>query len=140
MGVYLGTKRIEIGMGYGTFMQFRKEVANAVSEAFGATFSQYLSDSMEAYFKGDKAKAKELEKQFDEYVSVAGIDEDVVDFLFLPDCEGKIDYKVARKIRDLCRKSKCEESFGYSRNKMTMREISEIFDDAVKHHCNVSWF
>jgi hypothetical protein len=44
-----------------------------------------------------------IDNRFNKYLSTVNIPDDVLDFLFQRDSEGKITYKTARKIRDLCR-------------------------------------
>ena len=95
---------------------------------------------MKAYMHIDSdAELARLDKEYNEYLKTVDIDDDIVDFLFQSDCEGKITYKTARKIRDLCMKSNYEGKFGYISYQLSMKEMAEIFDDAVKHRCNVRW-
>ena len=114
MGVDIRTKRKSISMGYGSFMVFRTQVARAFSREFGYRYRKYLDDSMKAYMHIDSdAELARLDKEYNEYLKTVDIDDDIVDFLFQSDCEGKITYKTARKIRDLCMKSNYEGKFGY---------------------------
>ncbi len=141
MGVDIGTKRISVSMGYGSFLTFRTEVAKAFSDEFGQKYRKYIDDSLRAYtcFLNSDTELARLDKEFNSYLKTVDIDDDVVDFLFQPDSEGKITYKTARKVRDLCRKSKCKNKFGYVSDQRSMTEMAEIFDAAVKHRCNVRW-
>lgn len=45
MGVFIGTKRCNIVMGYGSFSYFRIEVAKAFSEDFGEKYKDYLNST-----------------------------------------------------------------------------------------------
>lgn len=139
MGVFIGTKRCNIAMGYGSFSNFRIEVAKAFSEDFGEQYKDYLNKACKELFCGTEENIKRLDKDFSAYLKTVDISDDIVNFLFQTDCGGKINCKTARKIRDLCNKSKCEYKFGYDSDKRTIKEIAEIFDDAVKHRCNVKW-
>lgn len=139
MGITLGTNRTDLSMGYGSFSRFRREVARAFSEDFGNAYSNYLDNSMKTFITGTEEELKELDKDFNDYLKTVNIDDDVVDFLFQTDCGGKVSCKTAKKIRDLCRQSKSNQYFGYANGQMNMLEIAEIFDDAVKHRCQVRW-
>lgn len=139
MGVTIGTNRIEISMGYGSFSRFRRGVAKAFSQEFGEAYNSYIDKSLRIYISGTEEELKKLDKKFNDYLKTVDIDNDIVDFLFQPDCEGKIGYKTAGKIRDLCRISKSDEYFGYDRDRRSMSEMAEIFNDAYKHRCQVKW-
>lgn len=139
MGVSIGTKRFDIIMSYDSFLRFRKEVAKAISEEFGNKYCEYIEESFKAELFFSELSLKKLDEAFNKYLETAGVDDDVVDFLFLPDSVGKINYKTARKIRDLCRKSESKICFGYIYNRVDMSGMAEMFNDAVKHRCNVTW-
>ena len=137
MGISIGTNRKELSMGYGSFMVFRVEIAKAFSKKFGEKYEAYLRDTL---MNMCHPQALDLiDKRFNEYLSTVKIPDDVLDFLFQSDVKGKITYTTARKIRDLCNKSTYKNKFGYYSDTRTMQEIAEIFDDAVKHRCNVKW-
>ena len=136
MGITIGTNRKDLSMGYGSFRNFRIEVSKAFSEDFGESYEFYLNRVADELFR--IGTIEDENREFNDYLKTVNIDDDIVDFLFQSDSAGKISYKTARKIRDLCRKSDCPYKFGYG-DPMSMLEIAEIFDDAVKHRCNVMW-
>lgn len=139
MGISIGTSRTDLSMGYVSFQTFRIEVAKAFSADFGRRYEYYLNESLRMLIFEKKEELNLLDKQFNKYLKTVDIPVDVVDFLFQCDTGGKISYKTAEKIRDLCRKSECKHKFGYTSYALSMAEISEIFDDAVKHKCQVKW-
>ena len=126
-------------MGYGSFSIFRREVAKAFSKEFGEAYEIYLNESIRKYMFGTEEELKKCDKEFEDYLKTVNIEEDIVDFLFQTDCGGKIGYKTARKISDLCKQSIFKGKFGYVYDQRSMAEMAEIFDDAVKHRCNVRW-
>ncbi len=143
MGVSLGTNRMSIDMGCGSFQRFRTIIAHSYDYDFGETYEKYLSDCDRVYFtcpgREQERAFGELDKKFNEYIAKKNLPDGLLDFLLQSDCKGKVDYKTARILRDVCRKSESKEVFGYVFNQMNIKEIAEIFDDGVKHRCCVWW-
>ena len=139
MGITLGTKRVNVDMSYGAFMSFRKSVAFAYSKRFGETYENYLKECERCFLRDDLEGMKRQDKLLEWFVDDNSIPEDLVQFLLQSDCEGKINCKTARLVRDLCLKSKSKETFGYVWNARDMKKMAEVFDDGVKHRVNVTW-
>lgn len=138
MGVTIGTRRCGISMGYGSFFRFRVAVASSINSVVGWVYESYVKESIKSLYRNDTC-VKGLAKKMSETFTKFSVDEDIVDFLFQPDCDGRISYTTARKIRDLCKISKSDETFGYDRDRRSMSEMAEIFNDGYKHRCQVKW-
>jgi len=88
---------ISLDGGYSLMFKLRSKIANAYDKEFGKHYETLTSGyGKEFYEKFDK-KTNEIlsHERFKQE------DEDIIDFLFAPDTDGKISYKTCKKIYDL---------------------------------------
>ena len=101
-------------MGYVGFFRLRKEIALALDEEFGRNYAELVHcHTEENHTANDKAANRIIkEKHLDHYT-------DVLDFLYMSDSEGEVDYKTCGNILRLIRDRKGGTSFRYG----SMRHI-----------------
>lgn len=128
---------IELSGGYGMLLDIRREVANLYDREFGKHYeilgSRFMTE--EDYKKWNTTANLILndERFKDE-------DEDLLDFLFAPDCDGKISYKTCKKVYDLLLKSKatCPLRYAfYSHNDWD--DLRKLLLICYKHRANLYW-
>lgn len=96
MGISITAKNssYDFDMGYGGFFNLRKNIALALDEEFGKNYALLGKCWTEKKFaENDRISEKIINKK--------NLDTDIVDFLYMPDTEGKISYRVCGKIYDL---------------------------------------
>lgn len=130
------TCHIELDGGYGMLLTIRKEVAKQWDKEFGehyGTLGQYRTDDEWKIF--DKRTNEILcHERF------KGEDEDLVDFLFQSDCDGKIGYKTCKKIYDLLKNSKNKSCLRYAfYSKNDWEDLRELLLSCYKHRANLYW-
>lgn len=83
--------------GYGAFFNLRNQIAHALDQEFGENYACIIKCYSEEASRENDRKAEEIinRKHLDEKY------EDVLDFLYMPDSDGKISYKTCKKIYDL---------------------------------------
>lgn len=97
MGVIItaNNSKTTFNCGYGGFMNLRNNIASAFDKEFGELYKNLLLYITENEINGYNEKVnKILSERFKD-------DEDIINFLFASDCEGKISYKTCKKIYDL---------------------------------------
>ena len=84
-------------MGYGGFFNLRKNIALAVDEEFGQNYAKLNHClTQEEYEENDRISEEIINrKHLDEKYK------DVLDFLYMSDCEGSISYKACKEIYNL---------------------------------------
>lgn len=124
-------------MGYIGFFNLRKNVALSLDKEFGELYSTLskMSEEHDFWAKASQLiKSKHLE---DEY-------EDVLMFLFLPDCDGHIGYKTCGKIANLLENnydSLYNKVFRYAaQTHDDYREFILFLKDCYSHRKNMIWY
>lgn len=136
MGVSISAKnsKYDFNMGYIGFFWLRKNIATALDKNFGDNYKNLISCHTQEDFKEhDRIANMIIEKN--------ELDEDIVEFLYAPDTNGKISYKVCKKIYDLIK----DIDFGnehfrygaYAHN--DYEEFKEFLKECYAHHRNMYW-
>ena len=133
MGVTITSKNplFEFDTGYITFFYLRKNIAQAIDEDFGNAYLPSEENLKEAL---SIINQKHLD---DDY-------EDVLDFLFASDCEGKIGYKTCKKISELLEKKLPDLKgknirYGYYSTGLDYEEFILFLKDCFKYRKNMRW-
>lgn len=132
--------KCDFDMGYGGFFNLRKNIALALDDEFGHIYLNYAK-----CFNGDSLaendRLAELvinKKQLDKDYS------DVLDFLYMPDTEGKIGYRTCRKIANLlekCLPALRTKTFRYAiYAHHDYEDFIDFLKDCVKYHKNMRWY
>lgn len=141
MGLTITSKikscNIELDGGYGMFVTIREEVAKQFDKEFGEHYATLRNCFLKEHFDTFNKKANKIlsDERFKEE------DEDVVAFLFMPDCDGHIGYKTCKKIYDLLQNSKnkcCLRYAAYSKN--DWEDLKELLLQCYKHKANLYWY
>ena len=84
-------------MGYGGFFTLRKNIAYALNREFGENYEDLVHCHTEAEYADNDRNAEQIIKKYrldEEY-------DDVLEFLYAPDVEGRISYKTCGKILNI---------------------------------------
>lgn len=88
---------IDLSGGYFMMHSIRKRVAIAMDKEFGEHYETLIRCYKDEDFKEFNKKANQMIKEKKLHVD----HKDLLDFLFAPDCDGKISHKTCKKIYDL---------------------------------------
>ena len=94
--VYATNEPLSFDMGYGGFYDFRTTICKIYDAELGALYADHIF--------GDSEHEHERIRKINEVLSDERFndeDEDLIDFFFASDCEGKISHKTCKKIYDL---------------------------------------
>ena len=137
MGVTITCKnpKYSFDMGYGGFFNLRKNIAIALDEEFGNHYSTLTScHSPQDYTNFDNIANR--------MISEKDLDDDILDFLFQSDCDGKINYRTCKKIYELIKNvdfgNKSFRYTAYAHN--DYEELKEFLLDCYKYHKNMIWY
>lgn len=125
----------DFDMGYGGFFNLRKNIALALDEEFGENYALLGNCyTIDDYNKNDMVANSILERKH--------LDEDVVDFLYASDTEGKISYKVCGKIYDLIKDIDFgDKGFRYAIYRSNdWEEFKKFLKDCYSKHKNMVWY
>lgn len=97
MGVCLTSKKsnYSFNMGYGGFHNLRTNICKAYDKELGELYADIVSSLNNPQEYNRRINEILKDERFKEE------DEDILDFLFAPDCDGKIGYKTAGKLYNL---------------------------------------
>ena len=148
MGITITCKnpKYDFGMSYHAFFNLRKNIARCINDYFGSLYEKlmlypgtYLDDG---YLVESKAEnyINDNPNIFPEE------DNDILDFLFESDCEGKIRHKTCKKIADLLEKNydrlnlkNKEFRYGYHSHE-DYKEFIDFLRDCYSHRKNMEWY
>ena len=129
MGICLRNKDYQMDMGYGAFFRLRRTIANLYNKEFGSLYNTLLNCNDYSTFE---SKVQTVINQYN-------LDEDIIDFLFQSDCEGKINYKTCRKILNICKDYETREMFGYVYSNHSFAYFKAMLKDCVINRRNLYW-
>jgi intergrase/recombinase len=120
-------------IGYAKFMRMRINIARLVDKEFGHFYEtvlemhvglgRYPKDIVSAYMR----RIQNVEKQ-------KNLDGDIVDFLFMSDCDGSISSETAGKLYDLIIQKQDSENAKY-----IPKEFVSILQMSVKEGKDIVW-
>ena len=135
MGITISSKRYGCDMGYGGFGRFRNIVAEKVNEKVYSHYS-CLSETETMFLSGNKS-----DEFFDKYnaktedlIKQGELTEEIANFLYQPDCEGKVNRNQAKEIYELIKDCDDNIVFGYigRADCAKMSDLKKIFSDKTK--------
>ena len=132
MGICLYNKEYEMDMGYFTFAQLRTVIAKLLNEEFGENYSLLRRCITKKDFKENDKIANFLIEKYN-------LDEDVVDFLYQSDCNGKITYKTCRKIYKLIKDYDDNFMYGYVHSNHSFNYFKEMIKNCVDKRRMLFW-
>lgn len=113
MGVFISATNstYEFNMGYGGFFDLRRNIASAIDRELGELYSQLVQyKDQEDYYEKNRLveeiiDTKNLETNYS----------DILDFLYMSDCDGQISHRTCKNIYDLIKDIDFEDQiFQYS--------------------------
>lgn len=127
--------KYEFDMGYMGFFNLRKNIALALDKEFGTAYA-----SLATAWNEEKSKA--VNAELNRILSCKTLDEDIVEFLYMSDCGGKISYRTCKKIYDVIKDvdfgDKC---FRYGiKVHNDYEEFKEFLKDCYRYHKNMEWY
>lgn len=128
---------IELDGGYGMFMVLRQAIAKLYDKEFGEHYETLSKCFLKEHFDEFNKKANEIlrDNRFKEE------DEDIIDFLYMSDCGGKIGYKTCKKLYDLLKDYKSNIPLRYAfYSHNDWEDIKELLIQCYKHRANLYWY
>jgi len=141
MGVTIRSKNNSIDMGYGGFSRLRGKIAELTGKEIGEHYKDldkgmFLSGlEKEAFFESYNKKISELEEAFK-------IPSGILDFLYAPDCEGKITLQKCKQLYEVIKGYDDDTLYGYcGRNDCAkFKDFKEIIKYCIDNNCDMAWF
>lgn len=139
INIYNNSKKssIELSGGYGMFIKIRERVANAWDKEFG----RHYSTLKYCYHKEDYKRFNEKGNEILMNERFKDEDNDILDFLFASDCEGKISYKTCKKvyelIKDIIEPDLVLRYEYYSNN--DWEDFKQLLQDCYKYRTCMYW-
>lgn len=137
MGISIGgnyKNSICINGSSSSLIKIRNQVALAWDKEFG---EHYITlETYDDYEEFDK-KANEIlsDKRFDD-----GDDQDILDFLFTNDCNGKVSYKTCKKIYELIKDIEYNGNLRYlAHSHNDWEDFKQLLRDCYSHRCYMMW-
>lgn len=140
MGVSITSKNgvHSFDMGNGGFFILRTSIAYALDKEFGENFSKITSCRTHKDYEDNDRRAEEI-------INAKGLDkeyEEVLDFLYASDSEGKASYRACGKIYELIKdidySGKGFRYAAYQHN--DYEEFKDFLKDCYSHRKNMEWW
>ena len=124
-------------MGFAGFFSLRSNIACALDKDFGENYKKLMfCHTSEDYKENDRIAEGIINNKGLDYYS------DILDFLYMSDCEGKIGYKTCKNIYDLIKDIDYGDKgfrYGSMRNN-DYEEFKEFLLDCYSHRKNLRWW
>ena len=143
MGIALGNCKNMIALGHFGFQRLRSKVAELLDEEFGNRYKDIPDIQRQAYQSDSSEKVWEVyNNQLNEIIDRNHLDDNVLEFLFQPDCNGKLSYKVCRSLYNVIKDYDDDIIYGYSgqKNPAKFADFKAIVEDCYKHRRQLIWY
>lgn len=132
MSVSIFTKEKDIAeIGYGAFRNFRIIVAEVFDQELAKLYEQISTSQNEIINKS-------INELIDKKQYMQNDNKYVIDFLFQPDCDGKISPEACKKIYELIKNEKRNIKFGYI-HEITFEELKKEFLNCYNKQFELKW-
>lgn len=140
MGVSIYTKNKSIDLGCGGFNNLRTTVAYIVNKELGE-FYEELNKGLSLFGDERKKFFEEYDKRLAHIDEELNIDPLILDFLYLPDCEGTLTSKHSRRLYEAIKDYDDDIFYGYvGRPDCAMfKDFKEIVKDSRDHRIKLYW-
>lgn len=112
------------------------------SNTAGATFLRInCKVTLDEDFEAFNEKAREILRKMISNERLKDGDEDILDFLYAPDCGGKISYKTCKKIYELIKDTDCKYCLryaAYSHNDWA--DFKQLLKECYSHRASLVWY
>ena len=141
MGITISSSKRSLDMGFFGFGRFRIDVAKQTNDDFYEHYKTMYDAQMlfgidrEVFFEEFDKKTKEFEKK-------GIVKQEVLDFLFQSDCEGKISKTQAKMIYDLIKDIPNDIIYGYSGREDCAKSehMKKLFKDCYSNSKQIVWW
>lgn len=131
MGINLHNKDYSMDMGYGQFYMLRMTIA----KVFDKDFAVLYENVCRTIFGPTQAEIDAL----NEYIANHNLDNDIVEFLFMPDSDGKISSKTCRHLYKLVKDYNDDYRYGYIGANNSFEYFKEMLHDCATKHRKLFW-
>lgn len=138
MGITITANNSEYSfdMGYGSFYNLRKNIALVYNAKFGENYANLAyCHSKDEYEANDRAANWIIKDQHLE-------DDDIIDFLYQSDCEGRISYRTCGKIYQLIKDldfSGCRLVYATVSDGNDYEHFKDFLKECYSHRRNMYW-
>lgn len=119
-------------IGFSSFFLLRYFIAKLMNEELGKAYF-----TLPMLMWSSKEEQRIYNDEIDRIIKAANLDEDIVNFLYMPDCDGIINYKVVEKIHALLSPSKEELVIECSR--INVDEFFELLEYSISKKMDLFW-
>ena len=130
--IYANNSPYSLDMAYSSFSRVRQKVALLLDEEFGNNYSNLRK----CYSKYDY---EEHDKVANRLLREKNLDEDIVDFLYQSDCDGKIAYKTCKKLLDLVGDTEFVTCYMGFYDESKAHDFQKILQDCYSHRRSLRW-
>ena len=134
MGVHIfaNNSPYSLDMGYASFNRLREKIAMLLNEEFGSNYSSLRK----CYYKEDYEHHDEVANRL---VREKNLDEDIVSFLYQSDCDGKISYKICKKVLDLVGDTEFVTCYMGTYDASKSHDFQKLLQDCYSHRRSLRW-
>lgn len=135
MGLTLQSKgsEKEIDVGYISFGILRQKIASFLDEDYGKEYKKVYSAEAMCLWKDDDWK--KLNDRLNAIIKSKNLDKDIVDFIYENDTNGKINYKICKKLYDLLK----GKDISFGRFAGQEDDFRQLLLDCYSHRANLTW-
>ena len=142
MGVTIVGAKKSLDLTFSGFSKLRQVVADLSNPKIGKHYSLIFEGFMLStaarteYFERYDAKTEELSEKFN------GEMDNILDFLYAPDCEGEISVDTCKEIYELVKDHECETLFGYAGRIDNVRfdDFKSLLAECIDANEPVEWY
>ena len=133
MGINLHNKEYSMNMGYGHFYLLRMNIA----KLYDKDFAKLYESVCRAFF--DDTRKKYID-ELNQYIADHNLEEDdIVEFLFMSDGEGKISSKTCKKLYNIVKDYNDDYMYGYTYANNSFAYFKEMLYDCATKHRKLFW-
>jgi len=142
MGITIRSKNLNADLGYGGFNRFRQKVADLTSKEF----SDHYERLEDVYRIPDEKKQllffEEYEKKISDLIKQGVVSEGIVNFCYLPDCDGEINQENAIDVYSVLESHNEDIAYGYIAHPdcATFNDLKSIIRDCAENGGNIIWY
>ena len=130
--VFANNSPYSLDMAYSSFNRVRGKIAMLLNEEFG---SNYLN-LRKCYSKEDYKNHDEVANRL---IKEKNLDNDIVDFLYQSDCDGKISYKTCKKILDLVGDTEFVTCYMGFYDTSRSHDFQKLLQDCYSYRRSLRW-
>ena len=141
MGVTIGNNKKSIDLSYGGFNRLRTKVAYLANEDLGKFYDE-LNKSLSLFGKEREVFLEKYDERLAKADEEFQVSEELLDFLYASDCEGKITPKQCRHIYKVIKDYNDNLIYGYAGREdgATFEDFKTIVYDCTKRNVQLRWF